>query len=52
MSYKTVVNAKRKKREEAITEIAALTTRELTQEEQGITSSSGEFHIRSLQGLF
>ena len=50
MSYKAVATAKRRKREEAIKEIAALTTRELTQEEQGIISSSGKFHIRGLQG--
>jgi hypothetical protein len=52
MSYKAVVNAKRTKREEAIREAAALTTRELSQEEQRITSSGGTFHLGSPPNLF
>jgi hypothetical protein len=45
MSYKTVVNAKRAKREEAINKTAALITRELSEEEKRVTSSSGMFHL-------
>ena len=45
MSYKVVVGAKRAKREEAIRDTVALTTRELSKEEQRITSSSGTFHL-------
>jgi len=45
MSYKAVVNAKRTKREEAIKETVALTTRELSQEEGRIASSSGTFYL-------
>lgn len=41
MSYKRVVEAKRTKREDAIRETAALTTRELTKEDHRIVSSSG-----------
>jgi hypothetical protein len=52
MSYKVVVNAKRAKREEAIREAAALTTRELSPEEQGITSSSGKPCLSGLSSLF
>lgn len=51
MSYKAIVNAKRAKRDEAIRETAALTTRELSQEEQRIASSSGTFHL-GIPGLF
>ncbi|KAF9642131.1 hypothetical protein BDM02DRAFT_3133305, partial [Thelephora ganbajun] len=43
MSYRVIVNAKRAKREEAIRETAALTTRELSEEEQRITSSCSTF---------
>jgi len=52
MSYKVVVNAKRARREEAIKETAALTTREPSQEEKRIASSSGTFRLHSLCGLF
>ena len=45
MSYKLVVNAKRAKREEAIKKTVALTTRELSQEERRIASSSGTFYL-------
>ena len=45
MSYKAVVNAKRTKREEAIRETVVLTTRELSQEEGRIASSSGTFYL-------
>jgi len=52
MSYKVVVDAKQARREEAIREAVALTTRELSQEEKRIASSSGTFNLRSLCGLF
>lgn len=53
MSYKVVVNAKRTKREEIIGEtVAALTTRELTQAELRITSSSGTFYFCGPSSLF
>ena len=43
MPYKAIVNAKRTKREEAIRE--TVTTRELSQEERSIASSSGTFYL-------
>lgn len=49
ISYKAVVNAKHSKREESIMEAVALTTRELTQEEHHIVSSSSTFHLRFFQ---
>jgi len=52
MSYKDAVTAKRSKREEAIRETAALITRELSREEQRITSSSGTPHLGNPSGLF
>ena len=53
MSYKVVVNAKRTKREETIGEtVAALTTRELTQAELRITSSSGTVYSFDPSSLF
>lgn len=45
MSYKRVVNAKRTKREEAIEEAVALTTRELSKEDQRIVSLSGTCNL-------
>lgn len=51
MSYKAAVNAKRRKREGAIQEIVAVTTKEPTGEEQYIISSSGRFHPRGLPSL-
>ena len=41
MSYKRVVDSKRARREEAIREAVALTSRELTKEDQRVVSSSG-----------
>ncbi|KAF9786269.1 amidase signature enzyme [Thelephora terrestris] len=40
MAYRLVVNAKRTQRDEAINETAAITTRELSEEDQRIVSSS------------
>lgn len=52
MSNKVVVNAKRAKREEEIRDTVALTTKELSKEEQRITSSSGTCYLESLPSLF
>jgi len=52
MSYKVVVNAKRTKREESIRETVALTTKELSQDEQRITSSSGTFRLHGPRGFY
>ena len=52
MSYKAVVNTKRVNREEAIKGTTALTTRELSQEEQRITSSSGTSDLNNPRSLF
>ena len=43
MSYKVISDAKRTKREEAIEEAAAVTTRELSKDERNIVSSSGTY---------
>ena len=47
MPYRIVVDAKRTQREEAISEAAAFTTRELSIEDRRIVSSSGAFPLIS-----